>query len=85
MSYQRHAFRQQLSGAEVERLLFHMPTVAARAQNEWARGFAQSIVRQSRRRGWHPSLKQLSVMRELVADLFLHCGNEGGEIELIED
>jgi len=84
MSYQ-HQSLTSATGAEVERLLFHMPTVATHAQNEWAKGFAQSVARQSRRRGWAPSPKQLSVMRELVADLFLHRGHEGGELDVIED
>lgn len=60
------------SPAEVERLLFHMPHVAEAAQTEWARGFAKSITKQARRKGWSPSGKQVAVMRELVSDLFAY-------------
>lgn len=76
--------RTNVSAAEIERLLHHMPTVAAQAENEWAGDFAKSITRQSYRRGWKPTPKQLSVMRKLVADLFAHDGNMGGEIDVIE-
>ncbi|MBY6163250.1 hypothetical protein KUV73_20370 [Mameliella alba] len=68
---------------ELERLLHHMPTIAREATNEWAKSFAGSIVRQSKRRGWKPSPKQLSMMRRLVSDLFAH-GYEGGEVDVIE-
>jgi hypothetical protein len=68
---------------ETERLLFHMPTVAERATNTWAQGFASSIVRQSRRHNWRPSPKQLTVMRRLVAEMFAH-GNEEEECPVIE-
>ena len=49
-----------------------MPHVAEAAQTEWARGFAKSITKQARRKGWSPSGKQVAVMRELVSDLFAH-------------
>ncbi|MGR3368747.1 MAG: hypothetical protein ACU0CC_04865 [Sagittula sp.] len=68
---------------ELERLLFHMPTIAEKSENQWPRSFAQSIVRQSRRRGWKPSTKQLSMMRRLVSDLFVH-GYEGGDTDVLE-
>jgi hypothetical protein len=55
---------------EIERLLFHMPTVACLAPTEWAAGFAKSVIGQSRRKHWRPSEKQIVVMRELVSDLF---------------
>ncbi len=71
---------------EIERLLHHMPTVASLAENEWAKGFALSVTRQSRRRGWAPSQKQLGIMRGLVADLFAYGTDmdQGGDIQLIE-
>ncbi|WP_421906758.1 hypothetical protein [Mameliella sp.] len=69
---------------ELERLLHYMPTIAREATNEWAKGFAGSVLRQSRRRGWEPSPKQLSMMRRLVSDLFAH-GYDEGEIDVIED
>ena len=36
---------------------------------EWHHGFAKSILRQSKRRGWNPTPKQERVMREIVDDL----------------
>lgn len=68
----------------LDELLFHMPTVA-RLGNGWAAGFARSILRQSRRRGWRPSEKQRAVMASLVSDLFRNAKDEGGDIDLIED
>lgn len=81
MTYHCHSF----ASDDIERLLHHMPTVAAHAENEWAAGFARSICRQSRRRGWKPSPKQLPLMRRLVSDLFAHAGNEEGDFDVIED
>lgn len=52
----------------VEACLYWLEAVAARATNEWARGFAKSVLRQSRRRGWKPSPKQAAVMRRLVSE-----------------
>ncbi len=54
----------------IEELIWHMPTVAKLATNEWAKSFAESIVRQSRRRGWQPSAKQLALMQRMVGELF---------------
>ena len=59
-----------------EELIFHMPTVERRAENDWARDFAASIRRQSRRRGWKPSEKQVSVMRRMVSELFAETADE---------
>lgn len=70
--------------SEVERLLFHWPAVVRAAGDDWAKGFATSIARQSRRRGWRPTQKQMEIMRRLVADLFTHA-HEGGDHPLIED
>jgi hypothetical protein len=72
------------SGAEIERLLHHMPSVALHAENTWAKGFAQSVSKQARRKGWRPSPKQLSIMRGLVSDLFVNGCNDGGDFDLIE-
>ena len=78
--------RPDCNPSEVERLLFHMPTVAALSESDFARGFAKSITSQSRRRGWWPSQKQLPLMRELVTDLFRHPTgmDQGGDFDLIE-
>lgn len=72
------------SADEIERLIYYMPTVARLAENEWAKGFALSVTKQSRRKGWKPSAKQLSVMRELVSDLFVSGGDQEGDIQLFE-
>ena len=53
-----------------EELLFHLPTVARMASDEWAKSFAESVLKQSRRRGWHPSAKQLAAMQRMVSELF---------------
>lgn len=73
-----------MTPSEIERLLHHMPTVASFAENEWAAGFARSVTKQSYRKGWKPSPKQLSVMRSLVSDLFTHASDAGGDFDLIE-
>jgi predicted short-subunit dehydrogenase-like oxidoreductase (DUF2520 family) len=69
---------------EIERLLHHMPVVAQRAENTWAKGFALSVAKQARRRNWKPSPKQLSMMRSLVADLFAYAGDDDGDFDPIE-
>ena len=71
-----------MTGADLERHLLHLETVAAHAGDDWARGCAASVLRQSRRRGWKPSAKQAGIMRRLVAELFLHNGE--GDVTLIE-
>lgn len=64
----------------VEELIWYMPVVAGRARDEWAKGFAESIVKQARRRNWNPSAKQLALMQRMVAELFT-CPDEGALIE----
>lgn len=80
----RQCMSPQCQPDEIDRLVYHMATVATHATSEWAAGFAKSIQRQARRRGWRPSQKQLPIMRELVADLFLHAGIEGGDFDVVE-
>lgn len=75
--------RSTVCPSEVERLLHHMPTVAERAESDWVKGFAHSVLRQSRRRGWFPSQRQVSMMSGLVTDLFIN-GDDGGELNVIE-
>ncbi|WP_417587398.1 hypothetical protein [Pararhodobacter oceanensis] len=65
----------------IEELLFHMPTVANGATNDWAKGFAKSIVKQSKRRGWRPTPKQIAMMRRLVSDLFAYGDDDLSLIE----
>ncbi|SLN20097.1 hypothetical protein ROJ8625_00714 [Roseivivax jejudonensis] len=59
-----------MSVRNIEELLFQMPTVQRRASDEWARTFAASIMKQSRRRNWRPSEKQEAIMRRLVSEIF---------------
>jgi hypothetical protein len=49
----------------IEELLWHMPTVHRMARDEWAKGFAESVLKQARRRGWRPSVKQLAMMQRM--------------------
>lgn len=82
MTYQPHAsFQRPASADEVERLIYHMPTVAELAENDWSRGFALSIRKASRRRSWRPSDKQLSMMRKLVSEQFTHIRNHDQECD----
>jgi hypothetical protein len=39
------------------------------SRDDWGFNFTLSILRHNKRRGWEPSAKQLSVMRQLVAEL----------------
>ncbi|SDY18407.1 hypothetical protein [Citreimonas salinaria] len=80
MNMHRPPIRQE----ELERLVFHMPVVAESASTGWAKSFALSIVRQSRRRGWRPSPKQLHIMRDLVSDLFAYGADHGEDLSVIE-
>ncbi len=85
MSYHsRQPFQKAASGAEIERLLHHLPTVARLAKETWAKGFALSVLKQSRRRGWTPSAKQLPLMRGLVNDLFTRASDDEGDFNPIE-
>jgi hypothetical protein len=63
----------------VEVLLHHLPAVA-RSTRKWDADFARSVLRQSRRRSWKPTPKQLGVMQRMVGELF----NED-DIDVIED
>ncbi len=67
----------------VDELLWHMPTVA-RLGNDWAAGFARSILSQARRRNWQPTPKQRALMASLVSDLFQTKAQEEGDFDLIE-
>ena len=70
-----------------ERCLDHlidlMPTVRREAQNEWAKSFAGSIMRQAKRPSWRPSPKQEAIMHRLADDLFTEA--DAGDVELIEE
>ena len=64
----------------VDELLFWWPTITRKAGNDWAKGFAVSIMAASRRRNWKPSDKQLGIMRRMVSELFTD-GNDDVVIE----
>jgi len=66
----------------VEELLFHWPQVVRLATNDWAKGFALSIARQSRRRNWKPTPRQICIMQRMVAELFQHRGDDFDLIEV---
>lgn len=69
----------------VDELLFHMPTVAKTASTDWAKGFALSVIRQSRQHGWHRSDKQVAMMRKMVSELFTARAFENDDdLSLIE-
>jgi hypothetical protein len=65
----------------IEELIWHMPAVSKMATDEWAKSFAESIVRQSRRRGWQPSAKQLALMHRMVSELFTRRDDGGALVE----
>lgn len=73
----------QPAPAEVDRLVYHMRTVASFSDSEWAKGFALSMLRNAKRRTWTPTPKQFDMMSRLVAELFTHA-NEGGSCDVIE-
>lgn len=66
----RHVNLDNLPPRNIDELVYHMPTVAKQAGTDWARGFALSVMTQSRRRNWKPTAKQEAMMRKLVSDLF---------------
>lgn len=69
----------------VDELLWSWPTVCRMATNEWAKGFALSIMKQSKRRNWNPSPKQHALMNNMVNELYQHRGDfDGGDCEVIE-
>ena len=68
--------------SEVDRLLFSWGRVIRKSEG-WARGFALSIQRARKKSGWMPSARQLSVMRQLVAELPLSDSTDDPDV--IED
>ncbi|MEM9496579.1 MAG: hypothetical protein AAGA28_01565 [Pseudomonadota bacterium] len=70
-----------MTDRNVEELLFHMPVVFHRARNIWVRNFASSVLKQSRRKTWRASPKQVAMMRQLVSELFI----EAGDVDGVED
>lgn len=68
----------------VDELLWSWPTVCKVATNDWAKSFAQSIHRQSRRPNWMPTPKQHVLMQRMVAELYRHIDDDGDLIEVDE-
>jgi len=68
----------------LEKLLFHMPTVARTVGSARDKGFALSIMRQAHKRDWRPTDKQLALMRKLVSELFTVDPRDDVELSLIE-
>lgn len=66
----------------VEECLHWWRAVIGAARDDWAKAFALSVSKQSRRPGWAPSPKQLGIMRRMVGELF--AGGAEDEIDLIE-
>lgn len=66
----------------IEVLLHHWPAVIRDADEGWARGFALSIQRARKRPGWIPTGRQMAVMQQMVAELFIQT--DSGDEEVIE-
>lgn len=64
---------------DVDHLLFSWRRVIADASG-WSRGFALSIQSARKRPGWMPSARQLSVMRQLVAELPAVAGEDDPDL-----
>jgi hypothetical protein len=71
----------------LDELLFHWRAVIGAAPKGWARNFALSIQKASRKPDWHPSAKQLPLMQRMVSDLFTQRdpAEDEDDLELIED
>lgn len=69
-----------------ELLTIRWPIVVRRVMaddqsQEWARGFVRSIAKQSKRKAWRPTKKQLAVMERFVVEIL---PTTESEIEVIE-
>ncbi len=74
----------QNTAPSVEELLYWWPSIARRANNVRAKGFALSIQRASRRRNWQPTHIQRSIIRSMVRDMFTPGAADDDEAILIE-
>jgi len=72
------------SHRHLEELLYHMRTIAQLPNGDWAAGFARSILRSAKRRGWKPTHKQRAIMQRLVAEMFVEQSADQ-EFDLIEE
>lgn len=72
-------------GVSLEELVFWWPSITRRAKDEWAKGFCKSVLGQSKRRNWHPTEKQLSLMRRMHHEMFLsRASGDDDDLQLIE-
>lgn len=69
-----------MTDPELERALFHWHAVVRTAPHGWARDFALSIAKASRRPWWRPTDRQAQAMRRMVAELFTGAGGNDGEV-----
>jgi hypothetical protein len=69
--------------ADVDQLLFIWGRVIRDAEG-WARGFALSIQRDRKKPGWKPSAKQLSIMRQMVAEVAAYAGTADTQVIELE-
>ena len=74
----------KVSERTLDELLFWWPSIAAKARDEWERGFTQSILVCSRRRGWQPTAKQLGIMQRMVSEWFAAPPRAADDLPLIE-
>jgi hypothetical protein len=65
-----------MKGADLERLLFHMPACAQHATTAWAKTFAADMAKRAHWPRWKPSRKQIEIMQGMVNDLFGTSRNE---------
>jgi hypothetical protein len=69
----------------LEELLHHMKSLARRMENDWEANFARSMLRNGKRPGWTPTIKQKQIMQRLVSEMFARGGAlEDDDLELID-
>lgn len=73
------------SSGELENLLHYMPIIVrGNTVDDWERQFCASVIARSRRPGFAPSAKQITIMRRLVdtfRDATLHDEIIDGEAD----
>lgn len=65
----------------IDELLWSWPTVIRMASTDWARSFALSIAKHSKRRNWKPTPKQHALMSRMVDEIY----RRRDDFSLIED
>lgn len=68
-----------MTARSLDELLFHWRTVIGQAPEGFPRNFALSIQRARKRPAWQPTVKQMAVMRRMVAELFTHADTQPPE------